>query len=179
MNDNQQILKRRAERAADKFDSEIAGWASAYPLVIDGEAYVVTTGTGDGTFAYYASDIYLYDAIDGDYNDFCDAVEALHDEALAIEIYRQTELVIDHPGICMPVLETIVIDESMMGGEWSGDELDLLDMAERFEIAMGRPVETTDLWNGGDAREIPEDVWMRVLDESPAEWWARTPETDE
>jgi hypothetical protein len=80
-------------------------YATAYE--IDGNRYIVTTGTGDGCFAYDADDVESFlDDLDGaefDYNDFCQDVSPNADRDLA-EALATHDVRICRGGSCTFVL---------------------------------------------------------------------------
>jgi len=91
-----------ADRAAEMF-TEAFGYARAYAY----GKYVVTTGTGDGNFAYLASDVIdaLEDVESPDYTDFCQNVEPLDGRRLALRIRDDFGFDIHRGGCCTPVLD--------------------------------------------------------------------------
>jgi len=82
----------------------------------DNTLYLVTTGTGDGNYAYDmdAVEVWLDDAEDKEfggedgtdaYSDFCDSVDPETDDDLAWFIWKELDVSIDQPGSGMPVIE--------------------------------------------------------------------------
>jgi hypothetical protein len=73
---------------------------------IGDETYLVTTGTGEGCFAYHVDDVarFLVQCIESaDYNDFCEAVSPVEDRDVALALAHDG-VRIDRGGSCMPVL---------------------------------------------------------------------------
>jgi hypothetical protein len=130
-------MKRRdADRVAELWEGHIKLYEhdgiSALTMQHECEWYIITTGTGDGCFAYLATDVQKWiedfearedhdetdtyqgycDAVNAledhdetdTYQDFCDSVNALEDHWLAVEVYRNLELVVCSPGLCTPIL---------------------------------------------------------------------------
>lgn len=83
--------------------------------LVDGVDLVITTGTGEGTFAYDANDIGVesvrYDALSEadqdayDYSaDFCDHVSPVDDRDTAVALATLEDIWIDRAGACTAVL---------------------------------------------------------------------------
>jgi hypothetical protein len=84
-------------------------------VAVAGDEYVVTYGTGEGTFAYAMLDITLeserYEAMpdakkdEYDYSGgFCNCVDPVADVKVARELIRMGHGSIYHGGSCMPVI---------------------------------------------------------------------------
>lgn len=73
-------------------------------FTLDGHRYVVTTGTGEGyDFAYEPDDV--GEIGDGwDYSTWCNGVQPVTDERVAIAYYMQTGRILGVGGSCVPVL---------------------------------------------------------------------------
>ncbi len=88
------------------------GAAGVVPFKHEGEWYVYTTSTGDGIFAYDATDVQDYlETCDAEeeaserYNAFCDAVDTADNEALALAVLREDGHLLCAGGLCDPVAE--------------------------------------------------------------------------
>ncbi len=94
------------DRRHDRHRPRPAPRAEAYRL--DGEEYIVTSGTGEGyDFAYLASDISLDDieAIESDYSAWCASHSyVISDLRIAVAYYMQTGERLARDGACVSVL---------------------------------------------------------------------------
>lgn len=89
---------------------------------IDGTTYVVLN---DGTFTHvYRDEDVDYSVEYGDYNDFCQAVDAIDDEAIIAAVCREAGLAGAYtPGSCVWVPAAInPTDHELVGAEFDAEE---------------------------------------------------------
>jgi hypothetical protein len=86
----------------------------ANALSCEGQNYIITTGTGDGDFAYYADAVESW--LDADStpdtphysDDFCASLDPVDDDTeLALIVFRALDVSIDCAGTCSPVVANL------------------------------------------------------------------------
>lgn len=91
------------------------GHGAVAPYLLGGTWYVVTSGTGEGEFAYWPEDLDpdLLARGDWDYDGFCGAVSPCATLAVAVAYYLQTGRDLCRSGSCVRVLshdQRLVLD---------------------------------------------------------------------